>query len=486
MREWQGKKVVIVGAARQGIALTRYLAGQGARIVLNDCKPASELLDAWKAIKELSDAGYPIEWVIGGHPLSLLDTCDVLGVSGGVSLTLPLVRKASSLGIPIVNDSQVFMEVVPCKVVGITGSAGKTTTTSLVGHILKTATSDPQSELYGKRVWIGGNIGIPLITFIEDIQPDDVAVMELSSFQLELMTKSPHIAVVLNISPDHLDRHVSMKAYINAKTRILEFQTASDTAVIGRDDANAWSLSKKVRGGLMSFGLSEMAPDQDGSFIKNDSIYVRIGRNNAGRTHLMKENFNIDPKEYRLLSRDRIPLRGEHNLRNVMAACTISVALDLPAEIMQPGIEGFEGIPHRLEFIRSWGGADWYNDSIATTPKRAMAAIHSFDVPLVLLAGGRDKNLPWMEFYKMVCQRVDHLIVFGEASQKILQELDFSGTENITITQCVGLYDAVQEAARIVQPGEVVLLSPGGTSFDEFENYEQRGEHFAQWVKELP
>ncbi|GAG93623.1 unnamed protein product, partial [marine sediment metagenome] len=147
MREWQGKKVVIVGAARQGIALTRYLAGQGARIVLNDCKPASELLDAWKAIKELSDAGYPIEWVIGGHPLSLLDTCDVLGVSGGVSLTLPLVRKASSLGIPIVNDSQVFMEVVPCKVVGITGSAGKTTTTSLVGHILKTATSEPQSEL---------------------------------------------------------------------------------------------------------------------------------------------------------------------------------------------------------------------------------------------------------------------------------------------------------------------------------------------------
>ena len=208
MREWQGKKVVIVGAARQGIALTRSLAGQGARIVLNDCKPASELLDARKAIKELSDAGYPIEWVIGGHPLSLLDTCDVLGVSGGVSLTLPLVRKASSLGIPIVNDSQVFMENVPCKVVGITGSAGKTTTTSLAGHILKTATSDPQSELYGKRVWIGGNIGIPLITFIEDIQPDDVAVMELSSFQLELMTKSPHIAVVLNISPDHLDRHV--------------------------------------------------------------------------------------------------------------------------------------------------------------------------------------------------------------------------------------------------------------------------------------
>jgi len=485
MREWQGKKVVIVGAARQGIALTRYLAGQGARIVLNDCKPASELLDAKEALKELSDAGYPIEWVIGGHPLSLLDTCDVLGVSGGVSLTLPLVRKASSLGIPIVNDSQVFMEVVPCKVVGITGSAGKTTTTSLVGHILKTATSNPRSELYGKRVWIGGNIGIPLITFIEDIQPDDVAVMELSSFQLELMTKSPHIAVVLNISPDHLDRHVSMKAYINAKTRILEFQTASDMAVIGRDDANAWSLSKKVHGSLMSFGLSEMAPDQDGAFIKNDSIYMRIGRNNAEGTHLMKENLNIDPKEYRLLSRDRIPLRGEHNIRNVMAACTISVALDIPAAIIQPGIEGFEGIPHRLEFIRSWGGADWYNDSIATTPKRAMAAIHSFDVPLILLAGGRDKNLPWMEFGEIVCQRVDHLIVFGEASKKILQELDLCGTEKITVTQCVGLYDAVQEAARIVQPGEVVLLSPGGTSFDEFENYEQRGEFFAQWVKEL-
>jgi len=485
MREWQGKKVVIVGAARQGIALARYLAGQGARIVLNDCKPASELLDASKALKELSDAAYPIEWVFGGHPLSLLDTCDVLGVSGGVPLTLPLVRKASSLGIPILNDSQVFMEVVPCKVVGITGSAGKTTTTSLVGHILKTATSDPQSEWYDKRVWIGGNIGIPLITFIQDIQPEDIVVMELSSFQLELMTKSPHVAVVLNISPDHLDRHVSMKAYINAKTRILEFQTATDTAIIGRDDANAWSLSNKVHGGLMSFGLSEMAPDQNGAFIKNDYIYMRIGSNNSGRSHLVKKNFNIDLKEYQLLSRNRIPLRGEHNLLNVLAACTISAALDLPAKTMKPGIEGFVGIPHRLEFIRSWGGADWYNDSIATTPKRAMAAIHSFDVPMVLLAGGRDKNLPWLEFCELICRRVGHLIVFGEASQKILQELDLSCTEKINVIQCVGLYDAVQEAARIVQPGEVVLLSPGGTSFDEFENYEQRGEYFAQWVKEL-
>jgi UDP-N-acetylmuramoylalanine--D-glutamate ligase len=235
----------------------------------------------------------------------------------------------------------------------------------------------------------------------------------------------------------------------------------------------------------MSFGLSEMAHDQNGAFIKNDSVYMRIGRNNAGRTHLMKGNFNVDPKEYRFLSRDRIPLRGEHNLQNVMAACTISAVLDLPVEIMQPGIESFEGIPHRLEFIRSWGGADWYNDSIATTPKRAMAAIHSFDMPLVLLAGGRDKNLPWMEFGEMICQRVDHLILFGEASHKILQEMDLSVTEKITVTQCVGLYDAVQEAARIVQPGEVVLLSPGGTSFDEFENYEQRGEYFAQLVKEL-
>jgi UDP-N-acetylmuramoylalanine--D-glutamate ligase len=187
-----------------------------------------------------------------------------------------------------------------------------------------------------------------------------------------------------------------------------------------------------------------------------------------------------------VISKEHIALRGEHNLLNVMAACTIAAAAGLPVEAMQTGVEGFMGVPHRLEFVRSWGGAKWYNDSIATAPERAMAAIRSFDEPVVLLAGGRDKDLPWEDFAALVRQRVDHLIIFGEAARIILRALALDGSEKFTVTRCEHLKDAVQAAAQVVQAGDVVLLSPGGTSFDEFKDFEERGACFVQWVKELP
>ena len=185
------------------------------------------------------------------------------------------------------------------------------------------------------------------------------------------------------------------------------------------------------------------------------------------------------------MARGEIGLRGEHNLLNVMAACTIAAAAGLPFESMQAGVEGFTGVPHRMEYILSKKGAAWYNDSIATTPERAIAAIRSFDVPLVLLAGGRDKKLPWEDFVGLVRRRVDHLILFGEAAETILKALALTGEERFTVTFCAGLRDAVLAASQIVEPGDVVLLSPGGTSFDEFKDFEERGQCFAQWVKEL-
>ncbi len=233
MSDWSGKRVVIIGAARQGIALARYLAQHGARVILNDRRSETELQAARAALADLESQ---IRWVCGDHPLDLLESADLLCVSGGVPLTLPLVVEARQRGIPLSNDSQIFLEAAACRVIGITGSAGKTTTTTLVGRIAQAALA--AGRLFGK-VWVGGNIGVPLIGVLGEMSAQDLAVMELSSFQLELMTRSLQVAAVLNITPNHLDRHGSMAAYTAAKARILAYQSSVDSAVLGRDDPGA-------------------------------------------------------------------------------------------------------------------------------------------------------------------------------------------------------------------------------------------------------
>jgi UDP-N-acetylmuramoylalanine--D-glutamate ligase len=450
--------VLIVGAARQGIALARYLTDQGALVLLNDRRGADELAPAVGALADV-----PVEWALGGHPLELLDDLDAVCVSAGVPLTLPLVAEARARGIPLTNDSQIFLEAAPCRVVGITGSAGKTTTATLVGRMARAVP-------HVNRAWLGGNIGNPLITNVDEMVLDDLAVMELSSFQLELMTSSPQVAAVLNLTPNHLDRHGTMQAYTAAKARILDFQTPQDVAVLGHDDPGAWGLADSVQGDLLSFGLSPPPERQPGTFLNEGWIMLWDGKSSRG-----------------LVDQQAIRLRGEHNLLNVLAACAVAVAADFPVEAMRAGVEGFEGVPHRLEFVRSWQGADWYNDSIATAPERAIAAIHSFNEPLVLLAGGRDKDLPWDDFADLVRRRVDHLVVFGEAAELVRHAVNAANSTErpFSITQCKGLKEAVQAAAQLVGPGYVVLLSPGGTSFDEFDDFAARGESFRKWVKEL-
>ena len=480
MQDWSGQKVVVVGAARQGQALARFLAQRGARVVLNDQRPAHELAPAQQALGDTpvaGPAGAGIEWVCGGHPLSLLDGADLLCLSGGVPLTLPLVVEAQKRGISLSNDSQIFLEAAPCRVVGITGSAGKTTTTSLVGRIAQAQENLPGLAPGYRRVWVGGNIGLPLISFVGEMRPDDLAVVELSSFQLEIMSRSPHVAAVLNVTPNHLDRHETMAAYLSAKARILQFQLEGDLAVLGRDDPGAWSLARVGRGQVLSFGLSDLPDGSAGSYLKGEDIYLRP---------ILAAG---EEREFYVMHKSQIALRGEHNLLNVMAACTIAAAAGLSVDAMNAGVRGFTGVSHRLEFVRSWGGAEWYNDSIATAPERAMAAIRSFREPIVLLAGGRDKNLPWGDFAALVRQRVDHLVVFGEAADLIQQAVrddPASRGRMPTITRCGHLREAVEAAAQIVRPGDVVLLSPGGTSFDEFKDFEERGECFAHWVRKLP
>ncbi len=460
-QDWNDKRVVIVGAARQGLALARYLARHGAQVVLNDRRTPEQMQEE---ITRMAQTG--VTWALGGHPTDLLDApTDLLCISGGVPLSNPLVVEAVRRGIPLSNDTQIFMDAVPCKTIGITGSAGKTTTTTLVGRI---ARADSAGR-YG-RVWVGGNIGDPLINYVDEMQPNDLAILEISSFQLEQMTRSPNIGAILNITPNHLDRHGSMEAYTAAKARLIQFQTGDDVAVLGRDDPGAWALAARVRGRLLSFGFSPLPQGQDGIFVENERFYLRDG----GQVTALNVEFDIE-------------LRGQHNLLNVMAACLVAHAAGFTPVEMKAGIIDFKGVPHRLEYVRSWHGAQFYNDSIATAPERTIAAIKSFDGPMVLMLGGRDKDLPWDDLGALVRRRVEHVIIFGEAAPKIAAAIGERkpGSKPFSIVRCANLREAVAAAARLAQPGYVVLFSPGGTSFDEFRDFEERGECFKSWVQEL-
>jgi len=477
MTDWKDKRVVVIGAARQGIVLGRFLALHGAHVVINDQKPAEQLEAARRSLMDINEPiASRIEWFFGSHPLSLLDGTNCVCVSGGVPLDLSMIQEAKRLGIPLSNDSQVFLEECPCRTIGITGSAGKTTTTSLVGKIAENYFKAPGGKPLYRKVWVGGNIGSPLLAEVDQMHSDDLAVMELSSFQLEIMTKSVNIACVLNITPNHLDRHVTMEAYISAKKRILDYQTEGDISVLGRDDPGAWDLVEHVHGKLCSFGKVMPPEAMQGSFMEGEWVCLWDGSTAT-----------------RILRQAEIPIRGWHNVENVLAACAISQTAGLPAKAMREAIVSFSGIPHRLEWVHSWKGADWYNDSIATAPERVMAAIHSFDSPadirrpIILLAGGRDKNLPWNELADLIQARVDHLILFGEAAGKIAAVVGNSkpNSRPLSIETCTGLEQAVKVAARVVEKDDIVLLSPGGTSFDEFRDFEERGEAFKRWVLNL-
>jgi UDP-N-acetylmuramoylalanine--D-glutamate ligase len=460
---WYGKRVLILGAARQGLALARFMVEHGAHVTVNDKQTAEKLMESQSAL-----ADYPIQWVLGSHPIELLDETEIVCISGGVPLSLPLVVEARRRGIPLTNDTQIFLEQTPAKVVGITGSAGKTTTTTLVGRIAQAACSAGVMDKPYKKVWIGGNIGTPLINDLEKMSKEDLVILELSSFQLEILTCSPQIAAVLNITPNHLDRHGTMEAYIEAKAQILHFQQDNDVAILNREDIGSWGLKESVRGELNTFGK-----------VYNDQ-YIGTFQDEGWI------NFWDGKKTTQLLPIGEIALRGEHNIQNVLAACAIALSAGIPAWACRIGVSGFKGVPHRLEFVRQWHGADWYNDSIATAPERSMAAIRSFEEPLVLLLGGRDKNLPWQDFAKLAMERARYLILFGEAAEKIERAFyEVGKPEMPPIARCRNLEEAVRAAAGVVQDGDVVLLSPGATSFDEFRDFEERGECFRKWVMNL-
>ncbi|MCL4268864.1 MAG: UDP-N-acetylmuramoyl-L-alanine--D-glutamate ligase [Anaerolineales bacterium] len=457
MNNWTGKHVLILGAARQGLSLARWLARHGSHVTLSDSRREEELASAKASLADVN-----VDWAVGGHPLELLDKTEVLCLSGGVPLTLPIVEEAVKRDIPLSNDSQIFMEVVPCKTIGITGSAGKTTTTTLVGNMAKIAR--------GERAFVGGNIGDPLINYVDNMTAEDIAILELSSFQLDQMTVSPNIAAILNITPNHLDRHGTMAAYTDAKARILDFQSASDTAILGRDDKGAWSLKNRVKGRLLTFSLQELEEGLNGAYLHHDGLLS------------LRDGFAYVP----LILREKVNLRGDYNIANVLAAFAIGHVSGFKLDDMLEAVEEFRGVPHRLEFVRELNGARWYNNSIASAPERTIAVIHAFDEPIVLMLGGRDKNLPWGDLAKLIHERVDHVVVFGEAGEMIQKAIKaVAGESGVDVRRAQTLKEAVLLAAEVASAGDVVLLSPGGTSFDEFKDFAERGEAFRKWVLEL-
>jgi UDP-N-acetylmuramoylalanine--D-glutamate ligase len=448
------KRVVVLGFGRQGRALARWLPTVGASVVVSDQSTPDELNGHLAAFDG-------VEFVFGGHPEDLLDDADLVCISGGVPLELPIIQEAVERGIPLSNDAELFLERCPTAVIGITGSAGKTTTTTLVGEMLKQA---------GRTTWVGGNIGDVLLDVLPQIKPGDQVVIELSSFQLEIMNRSPQIGAVLNVTPNHLDRHGTMEMYTQAKAQLLLHQAADDVAVLSLDDAGSRQLERLTVGDVVWFSGNEMVTD--GAFLAGQRLLVAGRSSHDGAPHVVCD-------------RGDIKLRGHHNILNTLAACAIAGAAGVPFDAMAETIRGFRGVAHRLEVVRELNGVTYVNDSIATAPERVLAALRSYDEPLILLAGGKDKNLPWEEMLTMALQKSRHIFAFGHVGDQIVEKVRALSGSDAPVTRVETLAQAVAQAAKIAQSGDVVLLSPGGTSYDAYVDFVQRGEHFRQLVMGL-
>lgn len=455
--DFANRRVTIIGAAREGTALTRFLCAQGAHVTLSDVRGEDALADHLESVR-----GLPVALVLGGHPESILQT-DIVFVSPGVPLDIPILREAVRRGIPLSSETRLFFRLCPAPIAGITGSSGKTTTTAMTGEMLQAS---------GHRTWVGGNIGQPLIGYLQEILPDDKVVMELSSFQLEMLGASPHIAAVLNITPNHLDRHPDMESYTAAKREILAHQNSADVAVLGYDNATTRNLASECRGRVAFFSRIEELPQ--GSFVRSGALTLLL-----------------DGESETVCPRAELRLRGDHNLENALAAALIARLGGGSVEGIAKVCRTFTGVEHRLERVATIGGAEFYDDSIATTPERAAAALRSFTEPIILLAGGRDKHLPWEEMADLTVQRVRHLVLFGEAAGLIKAAVESArertaGGGALQGVHTVGrLEEAVATAADLTQPGDVVLLSPGGTSFDAFRDFAERGARFKKLVRGL-
>jgi len=443
------KRVLVVGLGKSGVASALFLKSRGARVTVSDSKPASELRSE---ILLLLEHGITVE--TGGHGDRTFRGQDLIVLSPGVPVDTPPLVLARNLGEPVIGEIELAAQFLAGPIVAITGANGKTTTTSLAGEIIAA----------GKfSTLVGGNIGTPSISFVDQAGPATWTVLEVSSFQLETIVEfRPRIAVILNITPDHLDRHKTFINYVGAKARVFENQRSDDFSILNADEPTTAGLSNRTRAQLLWFSRNKEI--EKGAFVRSTHIYFRDGQS-----------------EREIMPLADIPLKGVHNLENVLAGVSIGILVGCQPEQIHQAVRNFKAVEHRLEFVARIAGVDYYNDSKATNVDATIKALESFPANIHLILGGKDKGSEYTALNDLLRQRVKRVYTIGAAAAKI--ESQIQGAAEIERAET--LENAVQRASQSAVAGDVILLAPACASFDQFQNYEHRGQVFKDAVRSL-
>lgn len=450
MMDLKGKKVLVVGLGKSGLAAALFLRHKGAQVTVSDVRSAEALASE---IPALLEEGIMVE--AGGHGLLTFRRQDLIVVSPGVPLDTPELTQVRGFGLPVIGEMELASRFLKGKMLAITGSNGKTTTTTLVGEILKSV---------GMPTLVGGNIGVPVIELVEQSKENAWSVLEVSSFQLESTIEfHPNIAVILNITPDHLDRHGTFENYVRAKERIFARMDENDCVVLSADNLPAAEAAARTTAKTYWFSLEH--PVDRGAWLQEGSIVYR--GESGGEIE-------------RIMPVKGIPLRGTHNIENVLAAVAASRLAGVASEAIRRAVESFQAVEHRLEFVAKINGVEFYNDSKATNVDATAKAVSAFSSGIHLIIGGKDKGSPYTALNDLLRERVRAVYTIGAAAGKI--ETQLRGV--VPIHSCETLEKAVNAAATAAYPGEVVLLAPACSSFDQFENYEHRGRVFKELVIE--
>src|ERR1017187_5826182 len=450
MMELKGKKVLVVGMGKSGLAAALFLRRKGANVTVSDLRSAEALA---KDIPALLEEGIMVE--AGGHGLLTFRRQDLIVVSPGVPLDTPELAQVKRFGLPVIGELELAARFLRGKSVAITGSNGKTTTTSLLGEILEEA---------GFPTLVGGNIGVPVVALIEESTPETWSVLEVSSFQLESTEQfRPDIAVILNITPDHLDRHGTFENYALAKERIFAAQTAGDFAVLNADNVRAAAAAPRSTAQVYWFSMER--PVEQGAWVEEGHVVYRSSK---------------DAPTESIIPLSGISLKGEHNVENVLAAVCAARLAGAAVEPIRRAIKNFKAVEHRLEYVATLNGVDFYNDSKATNVDATAKAVAAFNTPVLLILGGKDKNSDYTQLSELLRSHVRAVYTIGSAAAKIESQL--RGV--VPLHSCETLDKAVSAAATAAHPGEVVLLAPACSSFDQFESYEHRGRVSKELVNE--
>ena len=451
----KGKKIAFIGVGVTNTDCIRLFAKKGAEVSVLDRKSREQL---GALADEFEQSG--IRLVLGDGYLDGLTGYDAVFRAPGMYFHHPALEKARQEGAVITSEMELFFRLCPCKTYAVTGSDGKTTTTTLIAEMLKAS---------GKKVYKGGNIGRALLPVVEEVSSDDAAVVELSSFQLISMRQSPDVAVITNVAPNHLDVHRDMQEYIDSKKNLILHQDGFSRTVLNRDNAITRDMTGLVRGELLTFSRQE-AP-RFGAYLRQDGMLCM-------RCH---------GAETEILPMEQIQLPGLHNVENFLAAYS-AVWGDVPVEIMARTAREFGGVEHRMELVRELGGVKWYNDSIGTSPTRTIAGLKAFGQKIILIAGGYDKKIPYEPLAPYLCEKVSHLILMGATGPKIQQALEACPDydwQHPALHWAESMEQAVQTADGLAGIGDIVALSPASASFDLYPNFEKRGDHFKRLVAAL-